>query len=421
MVPVADEVDVLVVGAGLAGLACARTLTRHGRRVRVLEASTAVGGRVRTDVVDGFRLDRGFQVLSTAYPELRRQVDLSALDLCRFDRAALVHLDGELWRLGDPRRHPAAVAEALHAPIGGLRDLVPLAAYASTCGYAPARWLKGRPDQSARAHWHRWGLSDEVIDRVLAPFFAGLLLEREMTTSSRFTDLMLRTFVTGWSAVPAAGMQAIAEQLAEGLDVDLQSPVRRVLPSQVRTGDAELSARAVVVATDATTAAAMLPGLRVPPWKGVTTWYHVAPEPPLSTPTLVVDPDRSPVDNTVVLTSAAPSYSPDHRALVATSWVHGPGQPPAEPDVRRRLEQLYGTSTSAWEHLATYDLPQALPSMPGPHPFRRTVRWAGCYVCGDHRDTSSIQGALVSGRRTAEAVLVDLGAAPGPPQEEMAR
>lgn len=252
-----------------------------------------------------------------------------------------------------------------------------------------------------------------MIDRVLAPFFAGLLLEREMTTSSRFTDLMLRTFVTGWSAVPAAGMQAIAEQLADGLDVDLQVPARRVLPSQVRTDDAQLTARAVVVATDPTTTAAeLLPGLRVPPWKGGTTWYHAAPEPLLATPTLVVDPDRSPVDNTVVSTSAAPSYSPDHRALVATSWVHGPGAPPAEPDVRRRLEQLYGTSTSAWEHLATYDLPQALPGMPAPHPFRRKIRWAGCYVCGDHRDTSSIQGALVSGRRTAEAILADLGEAP---------
>lgn len=406
-----------VVGAGLAGLSCGRTLARSGLRVRLLEASDAVGGRVRTDRVDGFQLDRGFQVFSTAYPELPRQIDVPALQPCRFERAALVHLDGTLWRLDDPRRRPTAVVDALQAPVGGLRDLAPLAAYATSCGYAPASWLKGRTDQATRSHWHRWGLSDEVIDRVLAPFFAGLLLEREMSTSSRFTDLMLRTFVTGWSAVPAGGMQRLPEQLADGLEVTLETRVRQVTGTRVVTGDGRLTARAVVVATDASTAAGLLPGLREPSWKGVTTWYHVAPEPPLSTATLVVDPERSPVDNTVVLTCAAPSYSPDHRALVASSWVHGSGEPPPEPDVRRRLAQLYGTSTSDWEHLATYDLPRALPAMPAPHPFRRTIRWGGCYVCGDHRDTSSIQGALVSGRRTAQAILTDLGETAGGPEE----
>ncbi len=252
---------------------------------------------------------------------------------------------------------------------------------------------------------------------MLAPFFAGLLLEREMTTSSRFTDLMLRTFVTGWSAVPAGGMQRLPEQLADGLDVTSETRVRQVTGAQVETDDERLTARAVVVATDGSSAAGLLPGLREPSWKGVTTWYHAAPEPPLSTATLVVDPDRSPVDNSVVLTRAAPSYSPDHRALVASSWVHGTGEPPAEPDVRRRLAQLYGTGTSDWQHLATYDLPRALPAMPAPHPFRRSIRWAGCYVCGDHRDTSSIQGALVSGRRTAEAVLADLGETAGGHEE----
>lgn len=404
-----EQVDVAVVGAGLAGLSCGRTLARSGLRVRLLEASDAVGGRVRTDDVDGFQLDRGFQVFSTAYPELRRQIDVPALEPCRFDRAALVHLDGTLWRLDDPRRRPTGAADALRAPIGGLRDLVPLAAYAVSCGYAPASWIKGRTDQATRSHWHRWGLSDEVIEKVLAPFFAGLLLEREMTTSSRFADLMLRTFVTGWSAVPAGGMQRLPGQLAGGLDVTLGTAVRRVSGTQVETDHERLTARAVVVATDGSTASGLLPGLREPSWKGVTTWYHVASQPPLSTATLVVDPDRSPVDNSVVITNAAPSYSPDHRALVASSWVHGPGDPPQEQDVRRRLAQLYGAGTSDWEHLATYDLPRALPAMPAPHPFRRTIRWRGCYVCGDHRDTSSIQGALVSGRRTAQAILADLG------------
>jgi phytoene dehydrogenase-like protein len=408
---VVDRVDVVVVGAGLAGLSCARALQARGLPVQVLEAADAVGGRVRTDHVDGFLLDRGFQVLSTAYPEVQRQLDLSALELCRFDRAMLLHLHGRNWRLADPRHDPRALLAAVRAPVGGLRDLVPLSAYAAACGYASTAWLKAKSDQTTRAHWHRWGLSDEVIDRVLAPFFGGLLLEREMTTSSRFTDMMLRSFVTGWSAVPAAGMQALPEGLAREQDIRLQCPVGDVGPDGVTTDDGRVEARAVVVATDAAAAARLLPGLPEPSWKGVTTWYHAAPESPLGSPTLLVDPERSPVDNTVVVTEAAPSYSPDSRALVATSWVREPGQPPSEPEVRRRLAELYATSTARWEHVATCHVTRALPGMPAPHPFRRSIRWGGVYVCGDHRDTSSIQGALVSGRRAADAVSADVGAA----------
>lgn len=413
-----DSTDVAIVGAGLSGLSCARVLRDRGLDVRVLEASDAVGGRVRTDVVDGFRLDRGFQVLSTAYPRLRADVDLQALDLRLFDRAMLLGAGGRTWRLADPRAEPRAALTALRAPVGGARDLAPLAAYALVCAYAPASWVKHRADQPTRRHWHRWALSDDVVDRVLAPFFAGLLLEREMTTSSRFTDLMLRTFVTGRSAVPAAGMQALPEQLAQGLEVALHTCVDEVGPTHVRTQAGRLEARAVVVATDAQAAAGLLPGLREPSWKGVTTWYHVAAQPPEGSATLLVDSDHSPVDNTVVLTQAAPSYSPDGRALVATSFVHGAGAVPAEPEVRHRLGTLYEADVSRWEHLATYDLPRALPAMPSPHPFTRGARHHGCYVCGDHRATSSIQGAMASGRRTARAVLADLKVPPVGPQAQ---
>lgn len=411
-----DQLDVVVVGAGVAGLSCARTLVEAGMRVRVIEASDAVGGRIRSDHVDGFTLDRGFQVLSTAYPELRDRCDVAALEPCLFERAALVHADGELWRWGDPRGRPASVVDALRAPTGGVTDLVRLAAYAAVCGYAPASWLRRRPDRSTRAHWSRWGLSEEVVDQLLGPFFAGLLLERELTTSSRFTDLMMRTFVRGRSAVPAGGMQALPEQLAAGVTVALNAPVREVGPTHVRTDDARMPARAVVVSTDASTCATLLPGLEEPGWKGVTTWYHAAPAAPLDTPTLLVDPARSAVDNTVVVSAAAPSYAPEGRALMASSWVHDDTQHPAERDVRRRLADLYGRGTDSWEHLATYDVPRALPTMTAPHRFRRSVRWAGCYVCGDHRDTSSIQGALVSGRRAAQAVLTDLGAPASTPE-----
>lgn len=412
------QCDVVVVGAGLAGLACAVPLAEAGLEVVVLESADAVGGRVRTDVVDGFRLDRGFQVLSTGYPEVRRVLDLDTLDLRRFDRAMALQVAGQQVRLADPLREPSTLPGAVRAPIGSLRDKLTLAAYAARASVLPGRMVRSAPDITARVSWQRMGLSDSVIDNVLEPFFAGVLLEHDMTTSRRFVDLMVRMFVRGNSAVPARGMQAMPEQLARRLpagSLHLGARAQRIACSRVDTDVGSWSARAVVVAMDAESAAHALPGVvHRPTWKGVTTLYHAVDEPPTDKATLIVDAESSPVTNTIVLTAAAPSYSSDGRALVSTSMVHTAAQIADEAAVRLRLGELYRTSTTQWQHLATYHVPRALPSMTAPHAFRRSVHAvtgseAGdIYLCGDYRDTSSIQGALVSGRRAAGAVLADL-------------
>jgi phytoene dehydrogenase-like protein len=404
--------DVAVVGAGLAGLACARRLVGAGLDVQLFEASDAVGGRVRTDLVDQFLLDRGFQVLSTAYPEAARALDLDALDLRTFDRALLLRVAGRTVRFADPLREPTRVPAMAAAPIGNPLRKAALAGYAGRVSMAPARRLKQRADIPARDSWRRHGLQGAPTDRVLAPFFAGVLLEHDMATSSRFVDLMARMFVHGRSVLPAAGMQAIPEQIAASVpSIHLGTSTRRVRARLVETDAGTWSAAAVVVATDASTAAGLLGEvIETPDWKGVTTFYHAAREAPMSEATLLVDAEPSPVNNTVVVTAAAPSYSTDGSALIATSLVHGAGAENApEREIRARLAQLYDVDAHAWDHVATYDIAHALPAMTAPHPFRRSVRLeAGLYVCGDHRDTSSIQGALVSGRRTADAVLDDL-------------
>jgi phytoene dehydrogenase-like protein len=405
--------DVVVVGAGLAGLTAADRLARAGLEVVVVESSDGVGGRVRTDRVDGFLVDRGFQVLNTGYPAVRRILDLDALNLREFDRAVLLHVDGRRVRIGDPRRELLALPRAATTPIGGLRSKAALAAYAGAIVGLPIGRVKGWRDLPAIEHWERHGLHGPVVDRLLRPFFSGVVLEEELTTSSRFVDLMLRMFARGSSVIPAGGMQQIAEQLASRLpagSLHLQLPVLRVGAREVVTDAGAVAARAVVVATDVDSADELVGGgLERPEWKGVTTVYHAAAVAPLDQPTLLLDTDDSPVNNTVVITWAAPSYSPDHRALVATSLVHGTGQRWDEPEVRSRLAVLYDVPTDEWEHVSTCDVPRALPAMPAPHHFRRPVRHRDVFVCGDHRDTSSIQGALVSGERTAVAVLDHLG------------
>ena len=410
-----EKADVVVVGAGLAGLACARALTSRGLDVLVLEAGDAVGGRVRTDHVDGYTLDRGFQVLNTGYPELRRVADLDALDLRPFDPAAGVSVDGKRVVLANPVHRPTGAAAALGLPVGRIGGKAALGLYAGLCATLPAAGIKHRTDVSAAEAWRRASIPPDVVDAVLRPFFSGVTLERDMTTTRRFTDLMMRMFVRGDSTVPASGMRALPEQLAARLPagtVRLGTPVHDVAAHRVGAARGTVEAGAVVVATDGWAAARLLPGgVLAPAARGVTTVYHAAPDFPEATATLMLDGPGSPVANTLVLSRAAPEYAPPGRALVATSMVHG--SVPADVDgaeVRSALARLHRTDTTGWELVATYDLPHALPGMPAPHPLRRPVRVGDVYVAGDHRDTSSIQGALVSGRRAASAVLHDIGA-----------
>ena len=414
------EVDVAVVGAGLAGLACARELTRCGLEVRVLEGSDAVGGRVRTDHVDGFTLDRGFQVLNTAYPELGRVVDLDALDLRAFDPVVTVMMAGRQVAVGNPVQRLASLPSTLRLPVGGLSGKVALGVYAGRCVAQPTHRIKQRPDVSASEAWQAAGIPPDVVNGVLRPFFAGVLLEQGMTSSRHFTDLMMRMFIRGRSTLPAAGMQRLPELVAAGLPegtVRLSSRVLRVRPSEVDGVHGRLPARAVVVAVDPWTAHQLVPALGPPPIaRGVTTVYHAAPAFPEASARLLLDSDPTPVTNSIALSEAAPEYAPRGRVLVSTSMVRE--SVPADvdgPPVRRTLARLHRTDTSAWELVATYDLPRALPGMQAPHPLRKPVRVTGAegtlYVAGDHRDTSSIQGALVSGRRAAQAVLADLGGA----------
>jgi len=402
-----SEAEVVVVGAGLAGLACARRLQSGGVTAAVVEAGDAVGGRVRTDRLDGVLLDRGFQVHNTGYPEAARVLDHAALDLRRFSSGALVRVGDRLHRVGDPRRAPTWAPATTVAPVGSLKDKVLIAALAATAGLRSPDTLLSRPETTTREALRARGLSDEVVDRFFRPFLSGVFLEDSLETSSRFFDLVWRSFVRGSQCVPSAGMQAIPEQLARGLDVTLGAPAETVRAGHVLVAGQHLSPRAVVVAAAAPEAGRLLPGLDVPPQRSVTTHYHLAPEPPVDLPAIVLDGEGSgPVANTIVLTNAAPSYAPG-RCLVSSSVVRGDA---SEPAVRSHLARLYGVDTGGWEHVAAYDVRAALPSQDPPMGrFCKQVRLEpGLYVCGDHRDSASIQGALVSGRRAADAVLRDL-------------
>ncbi len=234
-----QDADVIVVGAGLAGLVAARTLTQAGRHVLLLEASDAVGGRVRTDEVDGYLLDRGFQLYNPAYPEGRRQLDHDALRLRAFTRGVVLQHDGHRSKLADPREVPRWALNGLSAPLGSVRQRAALARYLRRCATTRTTELTHQVDSSAQAALTAAGVAPEAVNDFLRPFLAGVFLEPELATSRRFLDVVLRTFVHGTPSVPATGMQQIPRQLAAHLPdgvLQLQRPVHEVQPGMRDNG-----------------------------------------------------------------------------------------------------------------------------------------------------------------------------------------
>lgn len=402
--PLPARAQVVVVGAGLAGLSAAVRLRAAGVDVHVAEATGHAGGRLSTERVDGFVVDRGFQVLNTGYPRAA-DLDLSALDLGWFWPGAVIRVDGRRSRVVDPRRRPTAALDTLRAPIGSPLRKAAVAAYSARAGYTPVDRLLGGPETSAGERLRQAGVGDAAMERFFRPFLAGVLLEDRLETSSHYLDLLWRSFARGAIGLPARGMQAVGEQLADRVGTDrvhLGVRVTAVGGDAVTTEAGRTRADAVVVATDPGTAAALVPGLTASAPRQVTTHLHVLPASPTGEPLLVLGTPGGRLVNSVVLTDAQPAYSPDGRALVASSSL----APTREADVRAEAAALHGVDPGDLEHLTSVTVPQAQPAAVPPLRLRQPVDLGGgLYVAGDHRDTPSIQGAMASGARAARAVL----------------
>lgn len=406
--------DVLIIGAGLAGLACARTLHRRGVRFLLLDASDWIGGRVRTDIVDGFRLDRGFQVLLTAYPEAQAQLDYERLGLYVFEPGALIRTGGRFCEIADPFRQPARVLRTLSAPIGTLADKFRIASLRWRTTRSSVPEILAHANSSTSDWLSARGFSPRVIRRFFRPFYGGVFLDPHLSVSSRMLEFTFKMFAEGDAAIPGKGMQAIPEQLAEEFpagSVRLGAQVEAIEGNIARlAGGESLRADAVVVATDGLAAARLLPQLKACPARGVTCLYFAASEPPVNRPILVLNGSgRGLVNHLHVASAVAPSYAPPGQALVSVSIAGNPARDDAslQADVRAQLRRWYGRSVDRWRLLRVYRIPNALPAMAAPGRARSARLAPGLYVCGDHRASPSIQGALESGRLAGEALLQD--------------
>jgi phytoene dehydrogenase-like protein len=455
--------SVVVVGGGLAGLVAARHLAEAGVDVTLYEQHGTVGGRVRTRQEDGFTLDRGFQVLFTAYPAVRRELDRDALDLRTFSPGACICRPGKRSILSDPLREPSTLLASLRNDEVPLSDKVRTLLLRQDLRQQSEGDIFDGPDRSIRQHLAEWGFSDDYVDNFVAPFYGGITLDRSLSTSKRVFEYTFKALSAGEIGLPAEGMGAIPAQLAArareagaeirtGVEVtDVADPAstggRRIeitdggeserlddlpadagdagerengstAPVTVETAVGTVEADAVVVAGDPKTARELtgVPSIPTEGVSSVTQYYSVPGGTDLGTDRKLLLNAKDAEPNAVVpLSEVAPEYAPAGRELLGATFL-GEGSMDADADelataTRRALSAWYperdfeDIETIATDRIAFAQFAQP----PGVHDDLPSARTAGgsTYLAGDYTGWSSINAAMKSGRLAASAVLAD--------------
>lgn len=402
---------VIIIGAGLAGLACARILHQQGRRFLLCEASHRVGGRVATDYVDGYQLDRGFQVLLTDYPEARRVLDYQALDLRPFYPGALVRCGGSWHRVADPMKHPLDAICGAFSPIGTWSDKLRVAA-SRLHGFHFSRHGKELSSiEALRAE----GYSETMIQRFFRPFLGGVFLENRLDTSVAKLDFVMNHFSRGETAVPARGMAEIPRQLAMALptsSIRLNTRVIGINGRYVMLEQGEkLRACGIVIATEAGGSASLLQQKSpTPEFHRTSCLYFSADQAPVDEPILLLNgEDSGPINNLTVMSHVAPEYAPAGKHLISVSIIDDLAAEDSNlmANVQTQLREWFGQQADDWKLLRHDRIRRAIPAQSSI--AQQSIRLAeGIYQCGDHLGVASINTALASGRAAAEAILRDI-------------
>jgi phytoene dehydrogenase-like protein len=381
--------EVLIVGAGLAGLNAAIYLEAAGIDVTVIESSDRVGGRVTSDVIDGFICDRGFQLINAQYPALQELNVLKELDFIEAPRVIEVCLGDRRHVIGDPRQVPWT---ALDKATGTIPEKIAL-----------LRFIAGRP-KPGQSIGQALRSTGTCYERVLRPFLHGVFLTDPDNVDALYGYSIIKSFVNGKPGVPRNGVGELSKALAKRVsNIAYNTRVDGIDQTSVHTNNGTYTANKTLIATDATTATQLLGLTEVPRMAGCITWYHAVSENPSGNGRLIVDGQRrGPIINSVVMSDISSSYAPVNQYLISTTTDLNV----TESDVRRHLAIMWGTSTHEWLFIAKYEIPAALPIHNVGRALSQSMKISDHhFVAGDHRTVPSQQGALFSGRLAAQLIL----------------
>lgn len=377
-----SDKKVAIIGAGLAGLSAAITLQDAGCEVEIFESSDRVGGRVATDLIDGFRLDRGFQLINARYPELLRLNVISELDFTYASRSVDISLDEQIVSLGDPRTNPFSVFNSATGSIFTKLNFMSYLFSSSASG------------RSVEDELLRFGA---LYQRVLKPFLSGVFLTSPANVDAVTGKEIVRSFISGKPGLPALGAGELAHALGRRVKaIHLNSRIDSLT---------QVQADAVIVTTDLTTAAQLLDIPNVPKLATSTTWYHEVPFEMTQSNRLLIDGQaRGPVINSIAISNMVPTYAPLGKTLLSSTTIEFA----SESEVRRHLAALWGTSTSDWSLIAKYEIPKSLPIFEvGARGVHSAKIADNLFVAGDYRTAPSQNGALLSGRLAAQELLLN--------------
>jgi phytoene dehydrogenase-like protein len=406
---------ITIIGAGISGLTAAVYLHQKNYNVQILEATDRVGGRIKTDCVDGFRLDRGFQVLLTDYPETKALLDYQKLHLKRFIPGATVLYDGGQFDIADPFRRPSALVSTLFAPVGSLKDKINIFLVKNKLVRMSNSAIFNQSETDTLSQLKKYGFSQKMIDRFYKPFFSGIFLENELTTSSNMFDFVMKLFSTGDAAIPELGMEEIPKQLAALLpenSIQFETKVRAIENNTIYLEDgSQIVSDKIIIATEAIS----LAGNYIPKQKqqshSVTTVYFEATKAPTTKAVVILNAatHKKWVNNLTVMSNISSKYAPTGKVLLSISYN---GIPEIEDTIvaenmKAELKQWYGNQVDDWKMLKTYRIQYALPNQDSvcDELIKTDLQINdNLNICGDHLMNGSINAAMKSGRLVAELI-----------------
>ena len=407
-----DKFDVIIVGAGIAGLTASKILKAAGKKILIIEASDAVGGRVRSDLKDGFILDRGFQVLLTAYPEAKEFLNYEKLNLKTFKPGALVLDKGHKYQVGDPSREPHLLFQTLFSPLGNFKDKIKLLLLKLELTFTPVADIFEKEETSTLSYLKQKGFSEKFIQKFFIPFFSGIFLENKLNTSSRMFEFVFKMFSQGAAAVPAKGMGMISEQMSNDLGKDELILNERVIKINdnyaMVTSGKKFHFKTILIATESINIP--IEHHQVTAGKSTITYYFSSAHKTTFIDRIVLNANGYELINNIsFMDHISTEYAPKNQSLIAVSIREKNilKEANVEDAVRKELIKYYPESTG-WKLLAKYQIPYALPANESVRNKIKSYHLntpENYYICGDHLLNGSINAAMKSGKEAATEIL----------------